>query len=322
VSRYLAVAACLLGLLAGPPPAAEPARPPYRVAVVHSGFFQVIPAVTGLKNGLEAQGFDEGRDVVYEIRYTRGSTEAIAAAVAAVASGGYDLVFTWGEEVSRAMKSGAATTPMVFTNVGDPVAADLITSVPRPGGNVTGVYTLDVELVPKRFEILQAIVPGLRRVWAVHHADDRSMVSMARKARQVAPDLGLDVLVRAVRSGDEAVRELKAVRPGDALLAPSALTGNIPGLMLDLGLLSRVPGVFANTFWARAGGLVSYGSDAASEGEQAARLVAKILRGAHPRQLPVEGSSRIELAVNLKTAKAMGLAVPSAVQARAEQVFD
>jgi putative ABC transport system substrate-binding protein len=148
------------------------------------------------------------------------------------------------------------------------------------------------------------------------------MVSMARKAQQVAPDLGLDVLVRAVRSGDEAARELKAVRPGDALLAPSALTANIPGLMLDLGLLSRVPGVFANTFWARAGGLVSYGSDAASEGEQAARLVAKILRGTHPRQLPVEGSSRIELAVNLKTAKAMGLAVPSAVQARAEQVFD
>ncbi|MFB3819129.1 MAG: ABC transporter substrate binding protein [Candidatus Methylomirabilales bacterium] len=165
-------------------------------------------------------------------------------------------------------------------------------------------------------------MPGLRRVWAVHHVGDLSMAAMADKARQVAPELGLNVLARGVRSAEEAAQELKAVRPGDALLAPSPLTANIPGLMLDLGLFSRVPGVFAASFWARAGGLLSYGSEPRSEGEQAARLVAKILRGAHPRELPVEGSHRIELAVNLKTARSMGLAIPPAVLTRAELVLD
>lgn len=312
-----------LGLLASAVGAhAQPARPPYRIAVLHSGFFQVTPVVSGLKAGLAGQGLEEGRDVVYDVRYTRGSAAAIASAVAAVTAGRYDLIYAWGEEVSRAVKAAATPIPIVFSNVGDPVAAELVASVARPGGTMTGVYTLDVELAPKRLEILKAVVPGLRRVWTVHHADDLSMVAMARTAQRVGPDLGLDVLARAVRSPEEAARELKAVRPGDALLAPSPLTANIPGLMLDLGLLSRIPGVFAGTFWAQAGGLISYGSDTRSEGEQAARLVAKILRGTHPRDLPVEGSHRIELAVNLKTARSMGLAIPPAVLTRAEQVFE
>jgi putative ABC transport system substrate-binding protein len=300
----------------------QAARPPSRIAVLHSGFFQVTPVVVGLKEGLAGQGLEEGRDVVYDVRYTRGSAAAIAAAVAAVTAGRYDLIYTWGEEVSRAVKAAAVAVPVVFSNVGDPVAAELVTSIARPGGNITGVYTLDVELVPKRLEMLKAVVPGLRRVWAVHHADDLSMVAMARRAQQVGPDLSLEVLARAVRSPEEAARELKAVRPGDALLAPSPLTANIPGLMLDLGLQGGVPGVFAGTFWTQAGGLLSYGSDTRSEGEQAARLVAKILRGTHPRDLPVEGSHRIELAVNLKAAKSMGLTVPPAILTRAEQVIE
>jgi putative ABC transport system substrate-binding protein len=290
--------------------------------VLHSGFFQVTPVVSGPKEGLAAQGLEEGRDVVFDVRYTRGSAAAIGPAVTAVTTGRYDLIYTWGEEVSRAVKAAAPAAPIVFSNVGDPVAADLVASVARPGGNLTGVYTLDVELAPKRLEMLRAVVPGLRRVWAVHHADDLSMVAMARKAQQVGPDLGLEVAARAVRSPEEAARELKAVRPGDALLAPSPLTANIPGLMLDLGLLSRIPGVFAGTFWAQAGALLSYGSDTRSEGEQAARLVAKVLRGTHPRDLPVEGSRRIELAVNLKTARSMGLTMPPAILTRAEQVFE
>jgi len=295
---------------------------PYRIGVVHEGYFPNIPQVEGLKAGLKAMGLEEGRDVTFDIRVTRGKPEVAPAGAAALVKAGVDLIFTADEEATRAGKAATQTIPVVFTGVGDPVAAGIVASVPHPGGNVTGVSNLAIELVPKQLEILKAIFPSLRRVWAVYHADDRSSLAAARKALEVAPLLKLELVARPVRTPEELVRELKALRPGDGLLCPPAVTLNIPGVMLDLERGSRVPAVFYTAFWVQAGAMVSYGVNYHASGVQAARLVAKILRGARPQDLPVEGANKIELAVNLKTARSLGITIPREILARADRVIE
>ena len=197
-----------------------------------------------------------------------------------------------------------------------------MTSIPRPGGNITGISSLATELTPKRLEILKAMFPGVRRVWAVYYADDLSSAEAARKAQEVATLLKLEVVVRAVRTPEELVGHLKTLRPGDGLLSPPSVTMNIPAVILDLELMSKWPALFYNTFWAQAGALVSYGSDPHAEGVQAARLVARILRGERPQDLPVEGANKIELAINLKTARSLGITIPRDILVRADRVIE
>ncbi len=312
-----------LGVLSAPLSSeAQQVGRPYQIGVLHEGYFPSSPQVEGLKAGLKAMGLEEGRDVTFDIRFTRGNPQAASVAAAALVKAGVDLIFTADEEATRAGKAATQTIPIVFTGVGDPVAAGLVASVAHPGGNVTGVSNLATELVPKQLEVLKAIVPTLHRVWAVYHADDRSSLAAARKAQEVAPRLRLELLARPVRTSEELVRELKALRPGDGLLCPPAVSLNIPGVMLDLERGSRVPAVFYNAFWVHAGAMVSYGVDYHASGVQAARLVAKILKGAPPQDLPVEGNDKIELAINLKTARSLGVTVPREILARADQVIE
>ena len=176
-----------------------PARRPFRVGVLHAGFFPIIPPVEGLKAGLKALGREEARDVVYEIRFTRGKSEAAVTEATELVKSGVDVICAFSEELALAAKSASSTLPIVFMGVGDPIAAGLVASISHPGGNVTGVSGMLHELVPKRLEMLKALVPGLRRVWAVYHADEPSSRSAARVATEVASRLRLEVLDRPVR---------------------------------------------------------------------------------------------------------------------------
>ena len=301
---------------------AQQARRPYRIGVLHTAFFEEIPSVAGLKAGLKALGLEEGRDVTFDIRFTRGKLDEAPAAAAALVKSGVDLIFAQTEQSARPVKDATQTIPVVFAEVGDPVAAGLVTSIPRPGGNITGISSLATELTPKRLEILKAMFPAVRRVWAVYYANDLSSAEASRKAQEVAALLKLDVVAQAVRTPDELVGHLKTLRPGDGLLAPPAVTMNIPSVILDLERMNRWPALFYNTFWAQAGALVSYGSDPYAEGVQAARLVARILRGERPHDLPVEGANRIELAINLKTARSLGITIPRDILVRADRVIE
>ena len=147
-------------------------------------------------------------------------------------------------------------------------------------------------MTPKRLEIFKTVYPNLRRVWAVYHADDLSSAAATRKAGEVSSLLKLDLVTRAVSTPEELVSHLKVLRPGDGLLSPPANTMNIPGMILDLELMARWPAIFYMGFWVEAGGVVSYGSDLKADAAQAARLVARILRGDLPQKLPVEGSNK------------------------------
>jgi len=207
----------------------------------------------------------------------------------------------------------------------------MVRTVAHPGGNVTGVSGLETELAPKRVEILKAMVPTVRRVWAVHHFDDPSATVAARRAQEAAPGLGVEVVERPVRTAAELATTLKGIGHGDGLLAPYDTILDIPGQMWVASLWARLPVIYPVAFWARAampgtpesdlGGLAAYGSDYEAEGVQAARLVAKLLRGAMPGDLPVEGVNQVRLVINLKTAKALGLTIPPAALARADEII-
>ena len=183
---------------------------------------------------------------------------------------------------------------------------------------MTGVSSLQTELAAKRLEVLKTLVPTLRRVWLIHYGGDLTANKMIVRARDTAPRLKVDLVPRAVLNARELAQALGELRPGDGLLAPEIATLDIPVAVLNASLKSRTPAVFTSALWVGHGGLASYGPDYYAQGVQAAGLVARILRGARPADVPVEGADRIELAVNLKTADLLGIAVPRKVMLRAE----
>jgi putative tryptophan/tyrosine transport system substrate-binding protein len=299
---------------------AEAPQRPYRIGVLNEAWAANHPTVEGLKAGLRDLGLVEGRDVIYEIRFTEGKPEAIPLAAEGLVKAKVDVLFTSQEAATIAAKTATTTIPIVFTLVRDPVAANIVARLAQPGGNVTGVSSRGADLVPKRLEILRTLAPTIRRVWAVYNGADLVGSQGVVAALEVIPHLGLELVPRGVLNQEQLAQVLKELRPGDALLAPDIETLDIPALMLETSLASRIPAIFPTSAWVGYGGLVSYGPDYRAQGIQAARLVAKILRGARPQDLPVESAHRLDLVVNLKTARLFDLPVPRKILLRADSL--
>jgi ABC-type uncharacterized transport system substrate-binding protein len=295
---------------------------PYLVGVLNNTFNPAVPVVKGLKAGLKTEGIEEGRDVRFDIRSTGGDERTAVTLAAALASDNPAVIVTVGEKETKAASAAAPRTPIVFTQISDPVAAGLVASIARHGGRLTGVTTLFSELVPKRLELAKELVPNLRRVLFVYDAQDHASMAGARKAQETAARLKMPVVVRAVQTREEAVRVLKTAGAGDVLLTPVTVNLDIVALILNLNLYGVAPAIFHASFWVQAGGAASYGIDMHAEGVQAARLVAKILRGARPEELPVEGINTIEVAINRKTVRTFGLTISPALMARVDRIFE
>jgi putative ABC transport system substrate-binding protein len=316
-------AASLIGVMISPSIAgSQAAKQLYRIGILNGEPTVATPTIQGLKAGLRSEGLEEGRDLVFDIRPTQGESAAAIKLAAVIANGNPDVIVTVGEHETRAATAAAPRTPVVFTKIGDPVAVGLVDSLSHPGGQLTGISDLIVDLVPKRLEIAKELVPNLRRVLAVYHVQDATSAAAARKAQETAPSLKITVVARSVGTQEEAVRELKLARPGDVILAPAIPNLDITALVLNLNLYVVAPAIFVNSFWVQAGGVASYGVDQRAQGVQAARLVAKIVRGARPQDLPVERADKIELTLNRKTIRAFGLTIPPSLGARADRVFE
>jgi putative ABC transport system substrate-binding protein len=299
---------------------AEAAPRPYRIGVVTEAWAANHPTVLGFKAGLRELGLEEGRDVTFDIRFTQGKPEATAPAAAALVSSGVDLLFACSVAAARAAKGATAKLPIVFAQVNDPVAAGVVSELGRPGGNVTGVSGIAPELMPKRVQVLKTLQPGVRRVWFIHARGDSAASGALARVREAAPQLGVAIVSSAIAGPDDLAAIRRDFRAGDALLAPDEDALDIPAGLLKLSLEARVPAIFPSSFWVGYGGLVSYGPDSFAQGMQAARLAAKILRGAPPGELPVEGADVIDLAVNLRTAGLMNISVPRKVLLRADAI--
>jgi putative ABC transport system substrate-binding protein len=324
-TRRLAVLGLLLLAVAVFPLAEARGQQPakrYRIGVLNTSLASNAPMVEGLKTGLKQQGLLEGRDVSYVIRFTRGKEQAVAPAAEELVREKVDLIFANGAAAAQAAKAATATIPIVFTLVSDPVAAGLVKDLALPGANVTGVSAMTTELVPKRLEILKSVAPGVRRVLVVAHPDDPGSVAAQKKAQEVAAQFGVEVLARSVRNAADVQQALRELKPGDGMLPPDLPRLEIPGQMLEASLAQKFPAVFPTTLWIQQGALASYGSDPYWEGVQAASLVARILKGARPRDLAVEGATKLTLAINQETAKSLGITVPEALLKRADRVVE
>ena len=298
---------------------AEPARP-YRIGVLNEAWAANHPTVEGLKAGLRAQGLAEGRDVTFEMRFTEGNGDALPAEARALIKAKVDLIFTNNEAAALAAKDATQQIPIVFTLVGNPVAAGVVTDLARPGGNLTGIAGGATQIVAKRIEILRTLTPKLRRVWFIYRAGDPTDAAAAAAADQAARHLKLELLPRSVESADQLRRTLLELRPDDGLLSPETDALDIPTAILDKSLKSRVPAVFATAHWVARGGLVSYGPDLYAQGVQAAGIVARVLHGTRPQDLPIESADNVALAINLETARLFTLDVPRKILLRADVI--
>jgi putative ABC transport system substrate-binding protein len=199
----------------------------------------------------------------------------------------------------------------------------LIQSFARPGGNITGVVNLEVDLGPKRLEMFRDLVPGLHRILFPYDPTDASSVAAVRGYREAARSLGLVLVEQTVQTQAEAQAILTQVRKDevDGILQPPHIAWNIPGFIVETARQQGIPTMFDDVFWAeQGGGLASYGPDTYASGQQAARLVDKILKGTKPAELPVETNSKIEFVINLKVAKALGLTIAPVVLYQADRL--
>ena len=190
--------------------------------------------------------------------------------------------------------------------------------MPSPGGNVTGVSSLQTELVAKRLEVLKTLTPTVRRVWLIYYGVDLGTTPMIGKALEAAQRMNLEVMRKGVLDVGELKRVLREVRRGDAVLAPEGSNPDLTVAIVEQSLALASPDRLRDGALVGYGGLMSYGPDYYAQGVQAAALVAKIRRGARPQDLSVEGAEKIDLAVNLKTADLFGLSVPRKILLRAD----
>jgi ABC-type uncharacterized transport system substrate-binding protein len=307
------------GLLSGTADAQEQ-RQTYRIGVLNEAWSANHPAVEGLKAGLRDQGLVEGRDIALDVRFAKGDPKQLRVDAAELVEARVDLIFTSSAAATEAAKTATQTIPIVFTLVGDPVASGIVGTLARPGGNLTGISSLTTVLAAKRLEMLKTLAPKIERVWAIHYGADPASAAAAESAEDAAAKLGMHLISRPVWTTADLDVAVKEVRPGDALLPPDVGTLDIPAILLEASLSAKVPIVFTAALYVEHGGLASYGADYRAQGVQSARLVAKILRGAQPADLPVEGADQIDVALNLKTATLLALSVPRKVLFRANEV--
>jgi ABC-type uncharacterized transport system substrate-binding protein len=281
------------------------------------------PSIVGLRDGLIERGYRQGEQFEIGVRFTQGDVSALSAAAQDLVRDGVDIIFVMGANAAKAAQKATPSIPVVFAGaVGDPVQLGLVRSFARPGGNITGVTDLDIDLAPKRLEIFQEIRPGLKRVFFAYDPNDAYGVATARGYREAARHLGIALVEKTIRTEAQA-RDLMRLRKGevDGILGASTLSMNIPGHVLEAASQQGIPSMFNDLFWVeRLGALASYGPDLYESGRLAARLVDKILKGADPAGVPVEANPKIELALNMKTARGLGLAIPPAVLLRANRI--
>jgi putative ABC transport system substrate-binding protein len=283
------------------------------------------PAIVGLREGLRELGFREDRDFAIGIRFTEGKAGELPAAARDLVRHRIDLlVATETGSAARAAQAATKEIPIVFVGIGDPVGLGLVQSLARPGGNITGVADLDTDLIPKRLELFRDLVPGLKRVLMPYDAANPEAVTLLKVHQDAARRLGLTLIEKPVRNEEEARATITGFRKADAdgVITMRLLSSNVSGFVLDVAPRGGLPTMFHIPYFVERGGLASYGANLQELGKQAARLVDRILKGAKPADLPVEQPLKFELAVNVKTAKALGITIPPALLLRADRVID
>ncbi len=276
-----------------------------------------------LSNALRDLGWVDGRNFTFERRYSEGKDERLPDLAAELVRLKPDVIVTFGTPATRAAKNATETIPIVFARVGDPVGFGLVASLARPGGNLTGVSILTVELGAKRLELLREAIPRIRRVGALWDPSFPPAAPELRMIEDAARSLGVKILPVGVRGPEEFEGALLAMtrqHAGALLVVPGFYEHR--GRIADLSVKARLPMMSNRREWVEAGGLISYGPNQSDLYRRAATYADKILKGARPAELPVEQPTKFELVINMKTAKALGLTISQSLLLRADEVIE
>jgi putative ABC transport system substrate-binding protein len=294
----------------------------YRVGVAHLGG-PYAGAVNGLREGLRELGLEEGRQYTFLLRDAKGDVKAAEAAARELERDKVDLIYSVSTSVTIATKRGTTRVPIVFYAGSDPVASGLVESYRKPGGRLTGVHGQLTDLTAKRLELLKEIVPNLRRVVTFYNPDNPVPIVAMKFTREAARRVKIDLVERPVRSVEELRAGLLALRQGevDALFyVGDATVFSQIDVILETARAKKLPTMFQEPAAVTQGALVAYGSSYNVAGHQSAKQVQRVLQGGAPGDLPVEQLPRPTLALNLKTAKTLGLTIPRSVVLRADEV--
>lgn len=278
---------------------------------------------SGLKQGLQEQGYPEEAIHIVAGRTRRGDEAGARATVQSLAEQRVTVLFVIGSALARLARGTAPHLPIVFVTPGDPVAAGLVANLGRPGGNMTAMTFEYPELSGKRLELLRELAPRVRRVLALYDSRDASPKQGIAAARAAATALGITLVEREIRNAEEMTRGLRALDEADALLGiPGGVTSAHYETMIGAANSKRLPSVFHTRTRSTRDALLTYGASDVDVARQAARLLDKILKGENAGDLPVERPTTLTLVINVRIAKALGLPVPPALLLRADRILE
>ncbi len=287
----------------------------------------VKPQDEAFRRGMQELGYVEGQNVVIERRYASGRPDRLRRLVAELIERQVDVIVALSSTAALAAKRATTTIPVVFALANDPVGVGLVSSLARPGGNLTGLTPMSAQLNAKRLELFKEAVPGVSRIAVLSVSDypPRARQEMVREMEAAGQRLRIDLRVFEVGHRDELPTAFAAMakdRVGGVTALPLPLLTTERTRITELALRYRLPSIFQWREYVEVGGLMSYGPNPLDLIRHAARYVDRILKGAKPSDLPVEQASTFELVINQKTAKALGLTIPPSLLARADQVIE
>ena len=303
---------------------AQPAKVP-RIGYLAATSLSTNPArVEAFRQGLRELGYMEEKNIVIEWRFAEGKADRLTGFAAELVRLKVDVIVSGGSTATRAAKEATSTIPIVMSQDNDPVGNGFVTSLARPGGNVTGLAALRSELSGKRLELLKEIVPKLSRVAVLGSSTNPGNAQSLKEVELAAGAIGVQLQYVDVRGPKDIETAFKEVSKGraDAVLVLAGPVFNSPrSQVVALAVKSRLPAIYDRRDFGEVGGLISYGTSVVDLDHRAATYVDKILKGAKPADLPVEQPTKFELIINLKAAKQIGLTIPPNVLARADKVI-
>lgn len=327
LSRRAFVAVVAGALAAGPRGAgAQPAAKARRIGFLGNSTPALEANLIGpFREGFRELGYLGGRDLIIEYRWAEGDYGRFPALIAELAALKVEVIVTAGTPAALAVRRAAPAIPLVMVAVGDPVGTGLVKSIARPGGNLTGLVSIAPDLEGKRLELLSEVVPKLSSVAFLLNPANPFHLTSEKQARAAASVLRLKVRffpVRAESEFERAFQDIGGQRPGAMVMLADRLFLHHRARIVEFASRTRLPTVYAYVEMVQEGGLMSFGPSYPGMHHRAAYFVDRILKGADPADLPMELPAKFELIINLRTARALGLAIPQPILLRADQVVD
>ena len=304
--------------------AQQPPKKPLIGVLVAGSPSSMESRINAFQKRLRELGYKEGQNIVVEYHYAEGNYNRLTAITTDLVRSNANVIVTWAIPVTQIVKNATNTIPIVMAGGGNPVETGLVESLAKPGGNITGLATIQNELTGKRLELLKEAVPKISRVAMVFNPEGQVPTRGYEPLKGIAQLLKISVEPLQIRKPNEIDKVFAAIPKSrvDALILESDPIFNINRQkVIALAAKNRLPAMYPERRWAEDGGMMAYGTDLIEVASRAAIFVDKILKGAKPADLPVEQPTKFELAINLKTAKEIGVTIPQSVLFRADKVI-